>query len=633
MIKKILLKADNKYASRWLVLAIDLVIVIQAFILAYLIRFNFSLNFDFSPFSYQIPFVLIAALSSFLLIGSYKGVVRHTGQKDAVNVFFATSILAASLIIAVFVNRKLMVFEDATIPLSIIVIHYLLNIFLLISSRIFFKIAFHSIINDLKPKTKVMIYGAGDSGFITHSALVRDKRQDYDVIGFIDDNKTKVGKTIDRVPVFSPDVIERSFILKNRLKEVIVSIQNLQAKRLMEITDGLLKHNVTVKIVPAIDDWIDGELNVGQIKKINIDDLLGRAPININNPQVKRDLKNKTVFITGAAGSIGSEISRQVSVCRVKKLVLIDQAESPLYDLQQEFTKNSIHNFVVEIGDVRDKKRMNGLFRDYKPDIVFHAAAYKHVPLMENNPYEAIRVNVKGTKLLADLSLENNVEKFVMVSTDKAVNPTNIMGATKRIAEIYTSCLSDVKKTKFITTRFGNVLGSNGSVVPLFKKQLESGGPLTVTHKDITRYFMTIPEACQLVLEAGTMGNGGEIYVFDMGEAIKIYDVALKMIQLSGLNFPDDIDIDITGLRPGEKLYEELLANDENTQPTYHRKILIAKTPKTDTKSMKIKIDAFCDLNSKTTNVEIVRSLKDIVPEFKSNNSVYEKLDVIPEIN
>lgn len=633
MIKKLLLKADNKYASRWLVLSIDLVIVLQAFILAYLIRFNFSLNFDFNLFLYQIPFVLLVALGSFLLIGSYKGVVRHTGQKDAVNVFFATSILAACLIISVLINRKLIVFEGVTIPLSIIIIHYLLNIFLLISSRIFFKIAFHSIINDLKPKTKVMIYGAGDSGFITHSALVRDKRQDYDVIGFIDDNKTKVGKTIDRIPVYSPDIIERSFVLKNRLKEVIVSIQNLHAKRLMEITDGLMKHNVTVKIVPAIDDWIDGELNVGQIKKINIDDLLGRAPININNPQVKRDLKNKTVFITGAAGSIGSEISRQVSECRVKKLVLIDQAESPLYDLQQEFTKNSIHNFVVEIGDVRDKKRMESLFKDYKPNIIFHAAAYKHVPLMENNPYEAIRVNVKGTKLLADLSLENNVEKFVMVSTDKAVNPTNIMGATKRIAEIYTSCLSDVKKTKFITTRFGNVLGSNGSVVPLFKKQLESGGPLTVTHRDITRYFMTIPEACQLVLEAGTMGNGGEVYVFDMGEAIKIYDVALKMIQLSGLNFPDDIDIDITGLRPGEKLYEELLANDENTQPTYHRKILIAKTPKTETKSMKIKIDALCDFNSKTTNVEIVRGLKDIVPEFKSNNSIYEKLDVIPEIN
>ena len=633
MIKKLLLKADNKYASRWLVLAIDLVLVIQAFILAYLIRFNFSLNFEVSNFLYQIPFVFLLALGSFLLIGSYKGVVRHTGQKDAVNVFFAVSILSSCLIIAVFINRQFNFLDSATIPISIIVIHYLLNVFVLISSRIFFKIIFHSIINDLKPKTKVLIYGAGDSGFITHTALTKDKRQDYEVIGFIDDNKTKVGKTIDRVPIFSPDVINRSFILKNRLREVIVSIQNIQAKRLMEITDSILKHNMTVKIVPAIDDWIDGELNVGQIKKINIDDLLGRSPININNSQVKRDLKNKIVLITGAAGSIGSEISRQVSECKVKKIVLIDQAESALYDLQQEFLENNKDNFVVEIGDVRDKKRMKDLFECYRPNIIFHAAAYKHVPLMEDNPYEAVRVNIQGTKILADLSLKNTVEKFVMVSTDKAVNPTNIMGATKRIAEIYTSCLSSNGKTKFITTRFGNVLGSNGSVVPLFKRQLESGGPLTVTHKDITRYFMTIPEACQLVLEAGTMGNGGEIYVFDMGEAIKIYDVALKMIQLSGLNFPNDIDISITGLRPGEKLYEELLANDENTQPTYHKKIMIAKIPKIDIESMKNQIDALCDINSKSKSVEIVSILKELIPEFKSNNSIYEKLDVIPEIN
>ena len=633
MIKKLLLKADNKYASRWLVLAIDSVLVIQAFILAYLIRFNFSLNFEVRHFLYQIPFVFLLALGSFLLIGSYKGVVRHTGQKDAVNVFFAVSILAFCLIISVLINRNFSLFNYATIPISIIIIHYLLNVFVLISSRIFFKIIFHSIINDLKPKTRVLIYGAGDSGFLTHTALTRDKRQDYEVIGFIDDNKTKVGKTIDRVPVYNPDIIDRPFILKNKIKEVIVSIQNIQPKRLMEITDGLLEHNVTVKIVPAIDNWIDGELNVGQIKKINIDDLLGRSPININNPQVKQDLKNKIVLITGAAGSIGSEISRQVCKCKVKKIILIDQAESALYDLQQEFLKNTTKNFVVEIGDVRDKKRMEDLFEYYRPNIIFHAAAYKHVPLMEDNPYEAVRVNIQGTKILADLSLKNTVEKFVMVSTDKAVNPTNIMGATKRIAEIYTSCLSSIGKTKFITTRFGNVLGSNGSVVPLFKKQLESGGPLTVTHKDITRYFMTIPEACQLVLEAGTMGNGGEIYVFDMGEAIKIYDVALKMIQLSGLNFPNDIDISITGLRPGEKLYEELLANDENTQPTYHKKIMIAKVPKIDVESMKNQIDALCDLNSKSKSVELVSGLKNLVPEFKSNNSVYEELDVIPEIN
>ena len=340
---------------------------------------------------------------------------------------------------------------------------------------------------------------------------------------------------------------------------------------------------------------------------------------------------SKIIFVTGAAGSIGSEIARQVTECKITKLVLIDQAESALYDLQQEFLKNSKNNFSIEVGDVRDKKRMKSLFEYYSPHIIFHAAAYKHVPLMEGNPYEAIRVNVEGTRVIADLSLENNAEKFVMISTDKAVNPTNVMGATKRIAEIYTSCLSIVGTTKFITTRFGNVLGSNGSVVPLFKKQLESGGPLTVTHKDITRYFMTIPEACQLVLEAGIMGNGGEIYVFDMGDAVKIYDIAIKIIQLSGLSFPKDIDIKITGLRPGEKLYEELLANDENTLPTYHGKILIAKVPPIDCESMKKKIEDLCELNSNSKSLEVVSMLKDVVPEYKSNNSIYEELDEVSE--
>jgi len=627
MFKKQLLRTVNQYASRWLVLAIDCLLVLQTFVLAYFIRFNFTFNFTTQDFLYQQPLVLILALISFLLVGSYKGVVRHTGVRDALNVMYSVSVLAGLLVVLVLVNSTLHIYPDFTIPLSIIVVHYLLNVVVLIASRFVFKMLYSRAVLEFKIQTNVLIYGAGDSGFITHSALVKDTKQGFNVVGFIDDNLSKVGKRIDGVMVYNSTVLNREFILKNRLKEVIVSIQNIKPSRLMQITDDLIAHNVKVKIVPAIDKWIDGELNVGQIQQVKIEDLLDRAPIELENPAIKRELFGQVVFITGAAGSIGSEIAKQVGTCNVKQLVLIDQAESPLYDLEQEFISLKISNFVAEVADVRDFQRMQKLFEFYKPQLVFHAAAYKHVPLMEDNPYEAIRVNVCGTKRLADLAISHKVDKFVMVSTDKAVNPTNVMGATKRAAEMYISSLVNIGKTKFITTRFGNVLGSNGSVIPLFKKQIEAGGPLTVTHKDITRYFMTIPEACQLVLEAGIMGEGGEIYVFDMGESVKIYDVAIKMIQLSGLNFPEDIDIKISGLRPGEKLYEELLAIDENTLPTYHEKIMIAKVADFNKAEVKEKIEGICTANSQIDNLEIVSLLKKLVPEYRSNNSIYEKLD------
>ena len=627
MLKRILQNTTDKYASRWLVLAIDLVLVVETFILAYLIRFNFSLDFNVKDFFIQQPIVILVALVSFLIVGSYKGVVRHTGVKDAMNVMLAVSLVAFLLILMVILNDTINLYSGFTIPFSIITIHYLLNLVVLIASRFVFKIAYRKLMSEIKPQTNILIYGAGDSGFITHSAIVKDTKNSINVIGFIDDNPTKQGKKIDGLMIYPSKVLTREFVLKNRIKEVIVSIQNVQPNRLMQITDDLIAYNVKVKIVPAIDKWIDGQLNIGQIKPVKIEDLLDRDTIEIDNPVIKRNLKNKTVLVTGAAGSIGSEIARQISRCNVKQLILVDQAESPLYDLQQEFVQTKYSNFSSEVADVRDYSRMQQIFDKYNPQYVFHAAAYKHVPLMEANPYEAIRVNISGTKLLADLSILYKVEKFVMVSTDKAVNPTNVMGTTKRIAEMYISSLAKNGTTKFITTRFGNVLGSNGSVIPLFKKQIEVGGPLTVTHKDITRYFMTIPEACQLVLEAGIMGNGGEIYVFDMGASIKIYDVAIKMIQLSGLKFPEDIDIEISGLRPGEKLYEELLANNENTQPTYHEKIMIAKVPTINTSEVKLKIEEICEVNLESDNFKVVSLLKELVPEYLSKNSIYEKLD------
>ena len=420
--------------------------------------------------------------------------------------------------------------------------------------------------------------------------------------------------------------LTESFIIKNNISEIIFSIQNIDSRKLRKTVEGLVDFPIVVKIVPPIEDWINGELKVSQIKQVQIEDLLDRAPIKIKNSKIAMELMNKSVMVTGGAGSIGSEIVRQICNYSYKSLIVIDSAESALYDLQQELKQNGFHNFIPIVSDVRDKNRMNALFSEHRPNVVFHAAAYKHVPLMEYNSYEAIKINIGGTKTIADLSVIHGVEKFVFVSTDKAVNPTNVMGASKRIAELYISCMQKENKTKFITTRFGNVLGSNGSVIPLFRKQIEKGGPLTLTHKDITRYFMTIPEASQLVLEAGAMGEGGEIFIFDMGESVKIFDLAKNMIKLSGLRYPEDIDIKITGLRPGEKLYEELLANGENTLPTYHQKIKISKVRDVEYARVRSKIDELCITNM-FFNGNTVKLMKEIVPEYVSNNSDLCELD------
>ena len=511
------------------------------------------------------------------------------------------------------------------------IIHYLISVLILIISRYIFKAFFEIISTELNTITNVLIYGSGDSGLITYGALNRDTKNKYEVIGFVDDDEKKEGKKIDRIRIYNGKVINKEFIENKHIDEIIISIQNIKSDKLLHLTDTLFALGVKIKIVPPLSKWIDGDLEANQIKSIKIEDLLDRKPISIDNPIVQRNVNNKVILVTGAAGSIGSEISRQLSLYKHEHLVLIDQAESALYDLQQEFVQKDRKNISCIVADVRDDKRMSLIFEQYKPHKVFHAAAYKHVPLMETNPYEAVKINIGGTKNIADLSIKHNVQRFVMVSTDKAVNPTNVMGATKRVAEMYISYLSNSNNnsTKFTITRFGNVLGSNGSVIPLFKRQIENGGPLTVTHKDITRYFMTIPEACSLVLEAGTMGKGGEIYIFDMGKSVKIYDIAKRMIHLSGLNFPEDIDIQITGLRPGEKLYEELLANGENTAPTYHEKIMIAKNQQSNYHAINDQISDLCLSNKQHNNQKTVQLIKDIVPEYKSNNSIYEKLDTV----
>ncbi len=621
------LKNKSTYTSRWIVLLIDISMSLQAFFLAYLIRFNFTLNFGSHDFVGQLPYVAIVSLIGFLVIGSFKGIVRHTGTRDAVNVFWSVTFIAVTLMLSTLLLNKFKFFPHLYIPFGIIIIHYLLNIIFLISSRFIFKYLFNRIVTSYKKPKNVLIYGAGDSGLLTYNTLSTSLQGNYKIAGFLDDNKLKIGKQFNRVKIYDPKSLDEKFIKKNQIDEIVVSIQNIKPFTLFEKVDALTKLPITIKMVPPVDQWIDGKLHVGQIEEVKIEDLLGRTPIQIDNPVLQKAFENKVIMITGAAGSIGSEIAHQISNFNYKELILLDQAESDLYELQQDFVRNKIENFAIELADVRNSKRLNDIFSTYKIDLLFHAAAYKHVPLMEDNPYEAVKVNVFGTSLLMNLALKNHVKKFIMVSTDKAVNPTNVMGATKRVSEIYANCLNTEGKTKFVTTRFGNVLGSNGSVIPLFKKQIDKGGPLTVTHKDITRFFMTIPEACQLVLEAGVMGNGGEIYVFDMGQSVKIFDLAKKMIHLSGLKYPEDIDIHISGLRPGEKLYEELLSNEENTIPTYNKKILIAKTENINVKEIKLKIEHLTGTDD-ISNDEIVRRLKGIVPEYVSNNSVFEKLDV-----
>lgn len=626
MIKNYFLNLTQRYASKWLVFCIDLSIILITFFISYLIRFNFTLDFDTKQFFVQLPFLAIISTISFLIVGSYKSVIRHTGFTDVVNVFKTVTLMAMICSVGILINHSTSFFPNNTIPFAITVIHSLLSFVVLAGSRLLFKIGYNYLVCKFRATRNVLIYGAGDSGIITYNALLNGTNKNFKIVNFIDDDTKKSGKLINGVSIIASNKINETYIRSNSVDEIIVASQTIEPKRLVNLVDSLIDLDVQVKKVPPIEKWIDGEFSASQIKQVQIEDLLGRPPIEIDNPNLINEFKGETVIVTGAAGSIGSELVNQLSNFAVKHLILVDQAESALYDVQQDLKRAGKHNFTAIVADIRDGLRIDSIFQYHKPTMVFHAAAYKHVPLMEKSPYEAIKINVNGTKLLADTASRYNVKKFVFVSTDKAVNPTSVMGATKRMAEMYITCLQKESKTKFITTRFGNVLGSNGSVIPLFKKQIEQGGPLTLTHREITRYFMTIPEASQLVLEAGTMGKGGEIFIFDMGESVKIYDLAKNMIKLSGLRFPEDIDIKITGLRPGEKLYEELLANGENTLSTYHKKIMISKTRDLDYEKAKADIEELCIMN-RFQNNNIVMKMKQLIPEYKSNNSDYEKFD------
>lgn len=638
MLRKLILRNTDRFLSHWLVLIFDLMIILVTFQASVFLRYNFEYtHIPPGMIYYKLPLIMAAYLIGFMISKSHIGVIRHTGISDAVAIFKGTTIamllLATTGLFGSFgadpVGRYLVV------PNSIILIHFLLSIFSLTAVRFLVKLLYIRFqTNQHSKATRVLIYGAGASGIITKNTLQHDTSREYQIVAFVDDNPKKVGKSIEGIPIVDNErAFSEAFLKKNGIIQVIISIQSaLPVDRKNQIVDQCLKENLQVKVVPPVDSWIQGELSTKQIKAVRIEDLLERAPIKLDSKNVKREIQGKTVLVTGAAGSIGSEIVRQCMYYQPKKVILLDQAESPLYELEFELkTKHPDFFEIAEcvMADVRDARRMRKVFEVFNPSIVFHAAAYKHVPLMEDNPYEAVGVNILGTRNVADMAIEFGAEKFVMVSTDKAVNPTNVMGATKRTAELYTQSVgAKSSKTQFITTRFGNVLGSNGSVIPVFRKQLEKGGPITITHRDITRYFMTIPEACNLVLEAGSMGKGGEIFVFDMGESVKIYDLAKKMIKLSGLTLGKDIEIVEVGLRPGEKLYEELLATKENTKTTHHPKIMIAETQTLDHQEMSYLIKQVEEAHQGGDNLDLVASIKTIVPEFISNNSIFESLDL-----
>jgi FlaA1/EpsC-like NDP-sugar epimerase len=615
---------------RWVVALLDLIIHLSALAFAYLIRFDLKADFSLVQSEWEILskslwFFILVKLLVFYVFQIQKGLVRYTSTEDLKRIFLAE--LSCTII---FLLGGLVRFHQLDgfflFPMSVLLMEFLASVLFVVGGRFVIKLLYLESIKDTGIQESVIIYGAGVSGLITKRTLEKDTRNNQIAAAFIDDNEKLQGTRIEGIKVYSTRQLSK---LQSELqaKTLIVAIQLPDVAKMQEVIDEAISLKLTIQKVPNPKSWINGEFSSKQLKKIRIEDLLGRDTIHLKNNQISTEISSATILVSGAAGSIGSGLVRQMAHFHPKKIILLDQAESPLFDLQFELNQHfSDFRFELVMGDICNEQRMHKLFHTFKPDIVFHAAAYKHVPMMELNPAEAAQTNVKGTKILADLSLEFGVKKFIMISTDKAVNPTNVMGASKRIAEIYVQKMNEKGITQFITTRFGNVLGSNGSVIPLFQKQIENGGPVTVTDERITRYFMTIPEACQLVLEAATMGKGGEIFVFEMGKSVKIADLAKKMIQLSGLELGKDIEVAFTGLRPGEKLHEELLANEENTMPTHHQKILIAKT-RLESDEQLAAIQTLIDLSVQQENEAIVRQMKKIVPEFISNNSEYQKLD------
>lgn len=627
---------------RWIIFLMDLGICCFVLIFSYLIRVNLSIEaINMHDLSGNLLILVLINSIVFINFRTYAGIIRYTGVQDALRICYAiimtTSVLFFISLVASNSGGALS-FSNVTL-----IIYALFSFLFLISYRVVIKYSFSYLRSYKMDRKNVIIYGAGEAGFATKRVLEHDTTSNVNIVAFVDDDMRKVGKVVDGVRIHHTLDLQ-SLSLTQKIDEIIIAAFSLDPAKKNKLVDFCLDHDITVLNVPPLDKWINGQFSARQLQAIKIENLLEREPIRINNEEIANQIRNKRILVTGAAGSIGSEIVRQLLKFNPQTIVLCDQAETPLHQLELELQDNiTSTNCIPFLGDVTNEGRMQEMFSLFEPHYVYHAAAYKHVPMMELCPTEAILTNVMGTKIIADLSVKHRVQRFVMVSTDKAVNPTNVMGASKRLAEAYVQQLhqhirddmmqqhaesSSTIQTKFITTRFGNVLGSNGSVIIRFKEQIEKGGPVTVTHPNITRFFMTIPEACQLVLEAGSMGKGGEIFVFDMGKPVAIVELAKKMIRLYGLVPGIDIDIKYTGLRPGEKLYEELLTDSENTLPTYHEKIMIARVRNTEFDNIQSHFEELIVIaKEKRNSMELVAKMKQLVPEFVSNNSVFESLD------
>ncbi len=624
------------YLPRWIIVLMDTMVLNVSFFFTVLIFKGTGLEYIVTP-HYLVYISLLMGVNVFFfwLFRTYSGIIRHSSYIDAVKLLFSQMAVLVVFLIANFFYEVSN--GEKAILNTALFINVVLSFCGLFLYRVVVKQTFELYFSDkgTNKLIRTIIYGTDANAISVANALKFETPTRFKIVGFVDKNNMNSNKRMLDLPILVQKKKLPTLMRSVGAEAIIIADKSLTKDEQLHIVDKCLEFNYRVYTVPLISNWENQKEISEKVKNIQIEDLLERNPIILDNKTISKDLKDKTILITGAAGSIGSEIVRQVIQFKPHSIVLVDQGETPLHQLTLELetivTESNIHSVIA---DVRNKEVMRRVFRTYSPQVVYHAAAYKHVPLMEENPSQAIQTNVEGTKNVADLACEFKVKKFVMVSTDKAVNPSNVMGASKRIAEKYVQSLqlrsvkeNNGKGTKFITTRFGNVLGSNGSVVPLFSKQIAAGGPVTITHQDIIRYFMTIPEACQLVLEAGSMGKGGEIYIFDMGKPVKIIDLARKMIKLAGFIPDKDIPIKIVGLRPGEKLYEELLNDTSKTIPTYHEKIMIAEEIQEEFENLHLEIEELIGMSTFFSNEDIVGKMKKIVPEFKSMNSAFQFLD------
>lgn len=621
-----------RYLPRWIVVIIDVLILVFSLTMTHFILLNLNIRpYDTVSIYHQYIFLLTINIIFFFVFRTYSGLIRHSSHIDIIKLLLAATFTLVAVLI---INQAYLFTTGDKIYLMPGLVFYA---FFSFSFLLIFRLLVKQVFRAYKGKSqngsfkkRIFIYGTSDEAISIAEALQTESVNPFEIVGFLVDNKSyKNLRILDRPVV----IFKKSFFdeLQNYNIYGLLIIENsLSIKQKIELVDECLKANVQIYNVPRVEKLQQKKDINAQIRAIEIEDLLNREEINLDNENIRSTIFNKTILITGGAGSIGSEIARQVIKYNPKQIVILDQAESPLHELELQLIESFPNvNLVTELANISNINRLDFIFEKYEFDLIYHAAAYKHVPMIERNPYEAINVNILGTMNLVKLAISSGVERFVMVSTDKAVNPTNVMGASKRAAEMYVQSIQAEKgvKTKFITTRFGNVLGSNGSVIPHFKRQIAKGGPITVTHPDIIRYFMTITEACQLVVQAGSMGNGGEVFVFDMGKPVRIKDLAIRMIKLSGLKPEEDIKIEITGLRTGEKLFEELLANSSTTLPTHHKKILIAKDDPLPFNKLKPKFDSIVKTSIIGKDQQVVKLLKEIVVEFKSENSIFKCLD------